>query len=130
MNPDYYTSFVIAKKLGSLFPKSEKVWVRYRRKKDYQWNPWFICTRIEHLDFIKLQGTPKQHYEIFPAPSLMEIMDELPGYSVWVEAKYNNTEQVLTWYCLENNSNPPNCIEASTAPDVAALMLLQVRENN
>jgi hypothetical protein len=137
INPNHCVSQKVAQQLIDaeiVFNKSPIVWYR-----DYMdipkneiypafkgWSNWEL---EEREDVYKTDQTLKI-IEIFPAPSLMEILDRLPD-SIELNNKYyyilmSKEGGWAIWYY-----NPVECEdilaqEANTAPDAAALMLIKV----
>lgn len=123
MNLNHYASLPVAQELvkaGIVFEGSEKVWAApFGARKN-----WII--------------EPRAYWEgeapitkLIPAPSLMELMDELPDKYYVSRGMYVNHDK--KWSC-----DPPSGLRspynyqtfAHTAPDAAAHMLIKLRTNH
>lgn len=144
MNPEY-VSLEMAKELKKViieFPESGRVWANAEfRRVDIETGEMNtfkieIYSLFSGLDKDCIIRTQKfSSYNIFPAPSLSEILDELPGCAVflvgdtWYCGKVIRAEGEQDWKGVGFYIYKGSLTEDTTAPDAAAKMLIKLKEN-
>lgn len=142
MNPSLYVSLEVAQELveagivfdGNNLLKSSTVFIKREKPNTNTWTEYELIYFKDIMqwtwDGINLEdykgGLPTKH---IPAPSLSEIMEELPdGYAIKKidRASLSHNE----YMCFEHHEARRNYEIELTAPDAAAKMLIRLRSDS